>query len=206
MPETSEAEEVYPHTDPSITELWDTETPKEKQWAEFYKEVDRMKIGLLGTYRPGIGPVARSMVVVKRNGPDFLFISNMHSQKFTDLKASNECSITFQDSSTQDWVSVSGIATTTDNTDPRIKDLYSPGMKAWFGDLGDGVHTGTVEDPRRALIEVRAKYIAYWKANVGKLGLVKEIAQAAMTGKVAAIGFCRRFFEDEIEQERAKHC
>lgn len=204
MPETPQAEDPYSHADPSITELWDTKTPLEKQWTEFYKTVDSMKVGLLGTYRPGIGHVARSMVVVKRNGPDFIFISNINTQKFRDLEASKECSITFQDSSTQDWVSVSGVATTTDNTDPRLRDLYSPGMKAWFGDLGDGVHTGTVDDPRRALIEVKARYITYWKTTVGSLGFVKEIAQAAMSGKVAAIGLCRRFFEEEIEQERVK--
>ncbi|KAI9691209.1 MAG: hypothetical protein M1822_008829 [Bathelium mastoideum] len=203
MPE-SLTREVELQTDPSTTFHYDTQTPKERQWAEFYKAVDTMKIGLLGTYRPGIGPVARSMVVMRRTGPDFVFVSNIHSQKFRDLEASKECSITFQDSNSQNWISISGIATIADNTDPRVRDLYSPGMKAWFGDLGDGVHTGTVEDPRRALIEVKSKYITYWKTTVGSLGFMEEIAQAAMTGKVAATGVCREFPEDEIEQERAK--
>jgi len=58
-----------------------------------------------------------------------------------------------QDSSTQNWVSITGEATTISNSDPRVKELYSPAIKAWFGDLGDGVHNGTYEDPRMTLIE-----------------------------------------------------
>ena len=207
MPEPLKRDEVKTHTDVSFVRHYlDTQTPIQQQWAEFYKAVDSMKIGLLGTYRPGIGPVARSMVVVKRNGPDFIFVSNIHSQKFRDLEASKECSITFQNSSSQDWISISGIASTRDNTDPRLRDFYSPGMKAWFADLGDGVHTGTADDPRRGLIEVRAKYITYWKTTVGSFGFMKEVAQAAMTGKVATTGICREFLEEEIELERASSC
>ena len=206
MTETLTPEAIISSADPSLSEHWDNRTPKEKQWTEFYKAVDSIKIGLLGTYRPGIGPVARSMAFVKRNGPDFIFIGNINSQKFRDLEANQECSITFQDSKSQDWVCVSGTATTADSTDPRVRDLYRPGMKAWFADLGDGVHTGTVDDPRRALIEVRAKYIIYWKTMVESLGFIKEVAQAAMSGKVASTGLCRQFTEGEIEQERVRAC
>ena len=72
-------------------------------------------------------------------GPDFLFLSNNHSSKFTDLARDPTAQVTFQNSSSQDWVSISGTATTTSNSDPRIKQLYSKGMSAWFGDLGDGI-------------------------------------------------------------------
>ncbi|KAI9703974.1 MAG: hypothetical protein M1820_005756 [Bogoriella megaspora] len=178
-----------------------SEPPKSQQWAEFYKAVDRLKIGLLGTYRQGVGPVSRAMVPW-RNGPDFMFIANINSQKFKDLEASKECQITFQDSSTQDWICISGIATTADNKDPRIKELYTPGLKAWFADLGDGIHTGGADDPRMALIELHAKYITYWKVTVGSFGFMKEITQATMTGKVAKTGIMRTFEEEDIEAER----
>ncbi|KAF2239468.1 hypothetical protein EV356DRAFT_499605 [Viridothelium virens] len=201
---SSQADASRPWSDPSITHQWDITTPKEQQWSDFYKAVDTMRIGLLVTTRPCIGPVARSMVVVKREGPDLIFIGNAHSQKFQDLVSSPDCCVTFQDSTSQDWVCVSGVARTANNKDPRLRDLYSPGMKAWFGDLGDGVHTGSIEDPRRALIEVRARYIVYWRTTMVGLGFVKEISQAASSGKVASIGHCRQFLEEEIEQERAR--
>ena len=98
------------------------------------------------------------MAVAKRTGPDFLFLANAHSQKFNDLEnGPPEANVSFVNSSNQDWVSVTGECVTSDNSDPRIKEVWSKGTKAWFGDLGDGVHTGGPEDPRMKLIEIRAK-------------------------------------------------
>ena len=111
------------------------------------------------------------MAVAKCVGPDLVFLANAHSNKFFDLKENGEVQVAFQDSKTQDWVSVSGTATMTSNEDPRIKEVYSKAVSAWFGDLGDGVHNGTPEDPRTSLIAVKSKYISYWKHTVGSLGL-----------------------------------
>ena len=201
MPEAVSASEV--NSDPSVTKQYDNETPMDKQFQDLYSTVDGLKIGLMGTYRPGVGPVARSMAISKRIGPDFLFITNKNSQKMKDLEKGKECQITFQNSSNQDWVSISGTCVTTDNSDPRIKDLYNSGVKAWFGDLGDGVHNGSAEDPRVTLLEVKAKYIAYWMHNVGALGYMKEVAGAAMTGKVAQTGVLREVHESDIEKARS---
>lgn len=177
MPEELKKSEVDNKIDPTVAKQWDDSTPKKEQLQDFYKIVDGLKIGLLATYRPGIGPVARSMAVAKRTGPDFLFLANTHSQKFQDLEKNKEVQITFQNSSSQDWVSITGKATTTSNSDPRIKECYSKGTSAWFGDLGDGVHTGGPEDPRMALIEIKPNYISYWKSTVTSIGFLKEVAQ-----------------------------
>jgi general stress protein 26 len=96
------------------------------------------------------------MAVAKRTGPDFLFLANAHSSKFTEIESNpDKCAITFQNSSTQDWVSVTGKVTTSSNEDPRIKEVWSRASSIWFGDLGDGVHTGKPEDPRMKLIEIQ---------------------------------------------------
>ena len=97
------------------------------------------------------------MAVAKRTGPDFLFIANANSQKFDDIKKNKVANVYFHDSGNQDWISITGEAVTSSNDDPRIKEIYSKGVSAWFGDLGDGVHTGGPEDPRMKLIEVQAK-------------------------------------------------
>lgn len=80
--------------------------------------------------------------------------------------------------------------------------MYSSTVSAWFGDLGDGVHNGKAEDPRVALIEVRARYITYWKATVGTLGFLKEVGVATVTGKVADTGVLRQLVEEDIEGAR----
>lgn len=53
-----------------------------------------------------------------------------------------------------------------------------------------------------AIIEVKAKYISYWKATVGSLGFLKEVAQASFTGQVANTGVQRQFLEEDIEAMR----
>lgn len=97
------------------------------------------------------------MAVAKRSGPDFLFLANANSMKFDDIESNKVTNIYFHDSSTQDWISVTGESVTSSNDDPRIKEVYSKMTSAWFGDLKDGVHNGGPEDPRMKLIEVQAK-------------------------------------------------
>ncbi|KAL8966573.1 MAG: hypothetical protein Q9183_003312 [Haloplaca sp. 2 TL-2023] len=196
-------EEVNSKTDPSVSKQWDETTPLDDQFTELYKMVDGLKGGLLTTIRPGVGPVSRAMAVAKRVGPDFLFLANKHSNKFDDMKNDKTVQVTFQDSSNMNWVSISGEATTTSNDDPRIKKVYSKGVNAWFGDLGDGVHTGMPEDPRMTLIEVKANYIAYWKSQVGTAGMLKEVTQASLTGQVADTGVNRQLFDKDIQSARA---
>ena len=53
-----------------------------------------------------------------------------------------------------------------------------------------------------ALIEVKTKYISYWKSTVGMLGFLKEVTQATMTGQVADTGLQRQFLQDDIEAMR----
>ncbi|KAI5237564.1 blue light-inducible protein-like protein Bli-3 [Aureobasidium subglaciale] len=204
MPSDVKQQDITEKNDPSVMRQWD-EPDFSTKFEEFYKIVDGLKIGLLGTYRPGVGPVTRSMALAKRTGPDFLFLANAHSQKFKDIEANKEVNISFQDTKSQDWISVTGTATTASNSDPRIKEVWSRGAAAWFGDLGDGVHNGTAEDPRMSLIEVKSKYISYYKTNVGALGYLKEVVAANVTGGVANTGNLRQMKEDEISKARSQH-
>ena len=202
MPEPLTASEINSKTDPSVAKQYDNEAPLDEQISDFYGIVDKLKSCLLITERSGLGPVGRSMAVAKRDGPDFLFLANTHSKKFEDLENSKIASITFQDSSSQDWASITGQAAKVSNSDSRIKELYNKGISAWFGDLGDGVHTGRPEDPRMAIIEVKPTYIAYWKSTVGSIGFVKEVAVGAATGKVANTGVLRELNAGDVAKMR----
>lgn len=202
MPEGLTAQEVGSKTDPSTAKQYDHETPKDQQWKELYELIDGQKISMLNTYRSGVGAVGRSMAVARRSGPDILYLSNKHSTKFEDLAENKEVQITFQDTKTQDWISISGTATSATNDDPRIKELYSPAISAWFGDLKDGVHDGTWKDPRMSLIEVQSKYIVYYKKEVSSLGFLKEVGVAALTSGVAQTGVIRELSQEDISKER----
>ncbi|OAP65206.1 hypothetical protein AYL99_01178 [Fonsecaea erecta] len=202
MPEALDPKEVNSRTDPSVAKQYDRGTPKADQWKELYELIDGKKISMLNTYRQGVGPVGRSMAVAKRSGPDILYLANKNSRKFQDLEKNKEVQIIIQDSKTQDWISITGTATTASNDDPRIKELYSSEISAWFGDLKDGVHDGTWKDPRMSLIEIQSKYIVYWKKEVSSLGFLKEVGTAALTGSVAQTGVHRELTEEDIQKER----
>lgn len=203
MPEPLKGSEVNAQTDPSVVKQYDRDTPKDQQWKELYEIIDKKNVSMLNTYRKGTGIVGRSMAIAKRQGPDILYLANKNSKKFGDIADNKEVQVVVQDLSSQDWISITGIATQAANDDPRIKDLYSPTISAWFGDLGDGVHNGTADDPRMALIEVKTNYIVYWKKEVTTLGFLKEVGQAALTGSVAQTGAHREFTESDIQKERA---
>lgn len=202
MPEPLRASEVEGQKDPTVAKQFDTETPFEQQAKDFEKLVDGLKTGLLLTTRKGVGPVGRAMAVAKRNGPDFIFLANINSQKFKDIDNDSTVTVTFSNSSSMDWASITGRAMTASNSDPRIKELYSKGTNAWFGDLGDGKHDGGPDDPRMALIEVKADYVAYWVSSVTKVGYTREVVQAGVTGQLAQTGYLREFKGSDLEKLR----
>lgn len=55
MPEPLKPEEVNSKTDPSVAKQYDTESSLETKTKDLYAIVDGLKIGILGTYRPGVG-------------------------------------------------------------------------------------------------------------------------------------------------------
>ena len=168
--------------------------------ADLFKLIDGFKTCMMTTHRKDLGPVGRSMSVAKRDGANLLFLANKHSRKFFDLENSKQVQVTFQDNSKQNWISLTGEAVTISNEDARIKDLTNKMVSAWFGDLGDGVHTGKAEDPRMTLIEIKPKYVIYYQTEVSKMGMMKEVGQAAMTGKVAQTGVVRELYEADLTQ------
>ena len=55
MPEELKQSEIHSQTGPSVAKQYDTETPTDQKFTKFYALVDGQKIGLLSTYRHGVG-------------------------------------------------------------------------------------------------------------------------------------------------------
>ena len=64
------------------------------------------------------------------------------------------------------------------------------------------MHNATAEDPRVALIELKPRYVSYWKATVGTLGFFKEVGLAAVKGEVADTGVQRQLLQEDIQDMR----
>lgn len=55
MPDTLTRGEVNSQTDPSVSKQYDSETPADQKIQDFFNIVDGKKVGLMNTYRNGVG-------------------------------------------------------------------------------------------------------------------------------------------------------
>lgn len=110
--------------------------------------------------------------------------------------------MSFIDSSGQ-WASIAGQATVVTDRDLVIKH-YSPALKAWVGDLGDGKHDGSENDPRIGVIRVKMTSATYALSAKNFLSRATEIATGAVTGKPAAVNGLREITPADVLQWRAR--
>jgi len=144
----------------------------------------------------------------------FKFIGNVASGKFDEISHNPQVNISFFDPATSDWASVSGEAKLSGHKgsggndvggeggegqgNEEIQDLWNPVLKSWFGDLGDGIHTGDWNDPRVCLIKVTPSEIRYWKKTSSLIGEAYQVAKGAVTGEVASPGHLRTIISTEL--------
>ncbi|KAF3272342.1 hypothetical protein TWF970_010157 [Orbilia oligospora] len=141
--------------------------------------------------------VSRCMAIVgTENGIDLVFHTNTATGKSDELNNDPHVNISFLRDS--DWASISGIAQVIQDTE-EVKKHYSLTLKAWVGDLGDGVHDGSVKDPRLGVIKVRALTATYAIAHAASITRTLEVAKGAVTGNVASVNTLREITLKDIE-------
>lgn len=100
---------------------------------------------------------------------------------------------------------MSGEATVVTDRDV-VRKYYNVSLKAWVGDLGDGVHNGGPEDPRLAIIRVVARTATYALAVGTSLGRAVEIVKGAVTGQAAQVNKLRELTEKELDECELASC
>jgi general stress protein 26 len=136
------------------------------------------------------------------NGFDLLFHTNTESGKTDDLETHNSVNIGFINNSGE-WASISGHASI--ETDRAIvKKHYSPALKAWIGDLGDGTHDGGPEDPRIGIIRVKASTVQYAVSKRTTVGGFVELAKGVATGESPNVNKLRHISEAEVKQWKSQ--
>lgn len=86
-----------------------------------------------------------------------------------------------------------------------VKEHYSPALKAWVGDLGDGVHDGTANDPRIGIIRVKTASVTYSVTTKNFVSRMADVAQGTLTGQMPSINKLREITESEAKQWRSSH-
>jgi general stress protein 26 len=162
------------------------------------------KFGMMTTKEPNSDLlVSRAMAVAAQEsaGLTLLFHTNTQSGKTHDLSADPHVNISFL-SPSGDWASVSGLASIVDDR-ATVAKYYSPALKAWLGDLGDGKHDGSENDPRIGVIKVEARTVTYSLSKGTMVGRAIEVVKGAVTGEVASVAELREIGEEEIKSYRA---
>ncbi|KAF2739519.1 hypothetical protein EJ04DRAFT_329928 [Polyplosphaeria fusca] len=166
---------------------------------------EKCKFCMLTTQAAGSALLAsRCMALAAKEakGLDFLFHTNTESGKTDDLATHPDVNLAFLTPSGE-WASISGQATVeTDRAE--VEKYYSPGLKAWLGDLGDGKHDGGPQDPRIGIIRVKATAAQYSVSRKNIISTVIDVAKAVATGETPAINKLRHISEDEVKQFRTQ--
>ena len=76
-----------------------------------------------------------------------------------------------------------------------MKKFYSPALKAWIGDLGDGKHDGDLDDPRICVIRVKAVTAQYAISKRSVVGAFVELAKGVTTGEAPNVNRLRQLRE-----------
>ena len=158
-----------------------------KQLDELYALIEKIKTAMLTTRRPDGRLVSRPMATQKRDPiADLWFVADIESHKIDELYHDPHVNLGYFDPGSWEWVSVSGTARISADRD-RIRELYQPDWKAWFGAIDD-VRDGGPADPRLALILVDADSVIYMKQDKSKPMVLFEVARGLITGHRPDVG------------------
>jgi len=191
--------------DPYKEKNLDSASIKEKveDLSEF---ISAAKFGMMTTRDASTGYLtSRCMALAAKEsgGIDLLFHTNTESGKTDELASDPHINISFINSSGE-WASISGQASIITDRD-YVKKYYSPALKAWLGDLGDGKHNGGPEDPRIGVIRVKTNTATYAIVRKNAMARGVELAQGLVTGKAPAVNKLREISESEVEMWRTSN-
>ncbi|KAH8199162.1 hypothetical protein TruAng_006693 [Truncatella angustata] len=177
----------------------------EQKFSALQKFIDARKFGMMTTRDANSGKlVSRCMAVAAKeaNGTELLFFTNTEANKTDEIKEDPQTNLSFIDGSGQ-WASISG-ASSIETDRSVVKRHYSPELKAWVGDLGDGKHDGSENDPRIGVIRVKIDTATYAITDKTFIGYAVEVAKGAVTGEAASVNKLREISSTEVQQWRSK--
>jgi general stress protein 26 len=115
---------------------------------------------------------------LKPGEPLYFFVSKK-TEVGQRLRADGNVCLSYADLKEDQWISVSGHATISEDTDTKKK-LFNALAKAWF--------PGGAEDPDLELVEVRIVNAEYWDIKENKVTQLLKMATAAVTGNKPEMG------------------
>jgi general stress protein 26 len=157
----------------------------------FYELVEELEVAMMTTRRADGHLESRAMATQKRAaGADLWFVAAEGTGKLTDIEADPHVNLAYYKDRTREWVSVSGLATLSRDRD-KIRELYAPDWRIWFGAEGDSRH-GTADDPRLVLIGVDIHAASFLDVSKPQPVVLYELAKGFLTHRTPELGETRR--------------
>jgi len=161
---------------------------------KFYGLIDDIQVAMMTTRRPDGHLESRAMANQKRaGGADLWFVTTVGSGKLRDIAQDPHINLAYYKSGSYEWVSASGVARVSRGR-AKIRELYEPEWKAWFGQEGDPRH-GTADDPRIVLIAIDVHAAVFLEVNKPKPVVLFELAKGWLTGERVEAGETHRLSE-----------
>lgn len=175
----------------------DDAVPVEKKLGDLFAMIDDIGTCMFTTRRADGYLVSRPMQAQHREEDGRLwFVTDDDAHKVDELRTDNHVNLAFYKDGSREWISVSGNART--NRDrAKVRELYKPDWKAWFGDEG-GTRNGGPDDPRITLIEVEPRTVEYLKVTKPKPVVLFEVVKGIVTGKPPQVGSERTVTSREL--------
>ena len=104
------------------------------------------------------------------------FFTGQDSEKVEHIGRNPKVAAAFSKPSDQEYVNMTGTARVTHDM-AKIKELWSPSVRAWFPDGPD--------DPNLRLIEIDVDRAEYWDSPASAIAHVYSLAKAMVTGEPA---------------------
>ena len=153
----------------------------------FYELVEELEVAMMTTRRSDGHLESRAMATQKRaGGADLWFVAADGTGKLADIEADPHVNLAYYKDRTREWVSVSGLATLSRDRD-KIRELYEPDWKIWFGAEEDPRH-GTADDPRMVLIGVDIHAASFLEVTKPQPVVLYELAKGFLTGDAVELG------------------
>jgi len=148
----------------------------------FYDLVSDIEIAMLTTRREDGHLVSRPMATQARAaGADLWFVTSRETLKLGEIAHDAHVNLSYYKDRTREWISVAGVARVV-NDRAKIKELYRPDWRAWFGAEG-GDKDGTADDPRMVLIAVDIHLVHFLEVNKQQVVVLFELVKGMITGK-----------------------
>lgn len=150
-------------------------------YIEKLKELtSKCKVCMLGTFeemRVFFRPMAH--VDVDEMG-NFWFFTSLESEKTSQINSNPNVYLTYACEGEGTYLSVEGIASVSNINRDRMKELFTPFVRAWF--------PRGLDDPTLALMIVHPLEIDYWVNDESKVLTYIKMLSSAVTGSKPKIG------------------